>query len=330
MGPPAIPYLVRVLHGKDPTTRRGAVKALGRMGGQGKEGVDPLLKRIAREEVAVIRAEILAALKAIDGANPRVVQEFQKRLRDREPEVQDAARRALAPEPAPGDSGAAPGSAAKEGLELREAVTGRLGSPAFGMAAEVVREKRRAALIWPLRPLGETQGNELVALVFTQQAAGGWVPEGQPVNLAGGDAATRLAAALGGADKQRVVKPCGVAREQLSAHLKQWGCAFQAARKDGKDEEQARAYEELARAFSFPLVAYNDLLLKALEQGGTCSPEWVIDPACAAETCAFEHRMPDGSRGPTAGGQVVLQACGEGWVIAEVRQSPSPSPSPSP
>jgi hypothetical protein len=301
LGAVAIPFLKRSLQSKDPAQRRGAVIALGKIGEPAKETVKWLLARIAREEMAIIRAEIIRSLVRIDPAEPKVMEEFKKRLQDESSEVQEAARLALeqmekkasaarAPEPA--------ASSAPELLALRDAVAAealkRMPGVRVGLVAEVVRESRRAAVVWPAVREGKIQDENLVAMVFEQKGNDGWNPLGDPVRLSQTGAVEKLSTALGGADRQRVVQPCGVPKEKLVEYLKEWSCSFKTAVTSGKDAEAMTAYENLGKAFSFSLMAFDNRMLKNLIEGKFCDGQWSLD-------------------------QLELRSCGEGMVIGAIR-----------
>jgi hypothetical protein len=322
----AVPFLIEALQSRDPSVRRGAVAALGRIGAHAAPAKDALLRRIAREEVPPIRARILEALLAIDPGAAEVRQEFTKRLRDREEEVRDAARRALEAlspppkPPAPADAGRGP--AAEEGFALREAAAAEVEKiapgTAFGVVAEVVRENRRAIIVWPAIRAGKIIDDDRVAFVFARQGDGPWVLQAGNLLVSAQDGPEKLSAARGGADQQRLIRPCGVPRAELAAYLRAQGCAFRDALRAGEAGRAMEAYEKLTRAFSFPMAAYSDLLPKWLSQGRLCEPALVLDPACSGASCRFTL-----GEGETAEpGSAALQACGSGEVIAELGKSP--------
>ncbi|NMB74644.1 MAG: HEAT repeat domain-containing protein [Myxococcales bacterium] len=318
----AVPFLVEALQSRDPSVRRGAVTALGRIGPHAAPARDPLLRRIAREEVAPIRARILEALSAIDPGAAEVRQEFNKRLRDREEEVREAARRALESlePPKKPEAAAARAAAGEEALLLRQAAAAELEKlapgTAFGVVAEVAREDRRAVIVWPAIRDQKILDDDLVAFVFSRQGDGPWTLQAGNLLMSGKDGPARLAEALGGADKQRLIRPCGVPRAELSAHLRTQGCAFRDALRAGEAAQAVQAYEKLTRAFSFPLAAYSDFLPELLSKGGFCETVYEVDSGCAGATCRVEMRSGE----QVKASQVVLQACGGGEVIAEFQK----------
>ncbi|MBN2493342.1 MAG: HEAT repeat domain-containing protein [Deltaproteobacteria bacterium] len=325
LGPDALPYLKRTLKTAGPTTRRSVVVTLGKMGPAAKSAVPNLLSRLAREKVPIIRVEIIKALAAIDPRGAEVVAAFEKRKqRDVEADVRAAAARALesreaprAPADKPGP--AAPGEAQPERFELREAVAGVVGKKApgvsFGLIAEVIREKRRAALVWPGLKAGEILDDDVVAMVF-ERRQDGWKMLAEHGPLRGADAAGKLAEALGGADKQRVVRPCGVAQNELAAHLARWGASFAQARKDKQDARAMEAYEQLSRVFGYSLVAFDDALVEMLAHGAFDRP-WRID--CGQGTdCRAEIQGPEGEAAKRIA--IRLRPCGQGMVIGSLSQ----------
>jgi hypothetical protein len=328
VGQPAVLYVLDGLPSKDPALRRGAIITLGRIGPAAKEAIKPLLVRIAREEVALLRAEILKSLATIDPLDPQVVAEFNKRLKDQAVEVREAAQAGLAagapkPLPAPRDP-KEPGGAVPEAerLLLREAVAALLAKEkpgvSFGLVAEVIREAQRAAVVWPAIREGKVLDDDVVAYVFTRQSDGSWVLAAGNLGLSKSDGANELAKALGGADKQRVVFPCGMPRDQLFAQLNEQGCAFQKALAANKPDQAVAAYERLVQGFSFPLAVYNDMIPEGLAKGWFCENTFKVDPACGGDSCPLQTVGKD----KTESGQVVLRSCGTGVVISELRKAP--------
>lgn len=341
LGPAAVPYLMRGLNAKDPTLKRGVVICLGKIGPPAKDTVPQMLSVISREEVPVIRETILKSLAAIAPKDTRVKNEFELRLRDVDPDVRAAAQAGLdklkpppppPPKPTPKgepspeggvpDGGEQPAAPKPEFL-LRAAVQVELDKKkpgvAFGMVAEVARADCRAAIVWPAMADGKILDDDLVALVFEDQGDKGFRPLGE-VGPLGSDAPAKLSEALGGADKQRVIRPCGVARDALQAYLAEHGKAFADALAKGEAPKAMAAYEALTQAFSYTSVAYNDMLPEMLAKGGLAEP-WTID------TSAEGSRLP--VRAMVAGkpieGSLELRPCGGGVVISKLEQNP-PAP----
>ncbi len=328
LGPKAVPYLKRNLKAKDPTLRRGVVKTLGRIGPPAGETVPMLLSRISREEVAVIRADILQALARIDPKDEKVQAEFTKRLRDVDADVRAAARKGIdlleppAPEPEPEPEPMAPvepdaKEPAPSAFVLREAVRSvmekKMPGVAFGMVAEVVRADRRAAIVWPAVKDGKILDDDIVAFVFEREGEDRWELIAETGKLTGRDAASRLSEALGGADDQRVVRACGVGRDRLQAHLNEHGKAFRQGLAGGKADAAVEAYEEMTRAFSFSLAAYTEDIPEMLVNKEFETP-WKIDTARKGNRVPFEVQAGD----KTLKGELDLRPCGGGLVIGKV------------
>ena len=327
MGKDAVPYLKRMVRGTDPTMRRSVVITLGKIGPPAEEVVPVLLRRMKVEKVAVIRAEILRTLAVIAPRAPGVPEEFQKRLRDVDAEVRDAARAGLEilekpdkqPEPdarADAVDEAGPEKKKKEELMLRDAVAAELGKQgiSFGLVAEVVRASRRAAVVWPAVKEGKILDDDIVAYVFERRGKDGWELVAGNLGLSGGGGANKLAEALGGADQQRVVRPCGVPGDDLPGYLLQKAKVFQKALEDGKPEEAMVAYEELSRAFSFRKVAYDDMLPEMLIKGAFVDSPWKFQPIEGKDTCPVEVETKDGVQKAT----LHFSACGGGTVISDL------------
>jgi hypothetical protein len=330
-GAGSLPYLKRALKTTDSTMRRNATRTLARMGPVAREALPEMLMRLGREKVPLLRAELVTAMAAIDPADAGVREAFQKRLRDQDEDVRRAAQAGLdrtdpakqaKPEPAPDIS-----APFEDSLVLRESVALALqqkhpGALA-GLVAEVARAERRAAILWPAFADGKPLDDDVVAWVFSRQGASGWGLVAEVGPLRGEQASGRLAEALGGADGQRVVRPCGVPREELSAYLHTWGQAFASAQAAGRLEEAVSAYEKLSQAFAFPLVAFDDALPEMLLKGAFNQP-WKLDLSVPGELVPVEMSL--GER--VQQGQALLRPCGAGLVIAELRPSASPPPPP--
>ncbi len=324
LGEPALPYLRRNLPAPDPALRRGAVATLGKMGKPALKLVPELLKRMKVEKVAVIRAEILKALANIDPKAEGVPQEFKKRLRDMDPDVREAARAGLLklnpPKPAP--KKAAPGgeqAGRNVVYQLRAAVAEQLASSgvAFGMIAEVKREGKRAAIVWPALKGGKIVDDDIVAFVF-EKKDGKWNLASGNMKMSDSDGPARLTAALGGADKQQVVRPCGVGEEMLADFIGEHGKKFTEALAAGKDSEAVGIYEELTRAFSFSLVAYNDALPEMLAKGVFGGEGWKLEISKDKKSAAMSVQLA----GKTQTGRVQLGKCGGGMVISGFQSNP--------
>lgn len=318
LGPRAVPYLSRMIWAKDPTLRKGVVSTLARIGPDAGKAIPALLKRMKVEKVAAIRAEILYTLATIDPQAEEVKQEFTKRLRDLAPEVRVAAERGLKKlePPRPEDKHPEEGKApeAREGFALREQVAGleKMRGIGFGMVAEVVREKRRAAVVWPAIKEGKILDDDIVAFVF-EQKGGEWKLLADGIGLSKGQGANKLSEALGGTDKQKVIRECGVDRDRLAFYLEEKGKAFKQALDAGSTEESMRAYEELTRAFSFRLAAYDDMLPEMLINEAFSDPAWKTGPPVQG-LVPVEVTV----EGKTSKGKLRLGTCGGGAVISDL------------
>lgn len=326
LGKDAVPYLKRLVRGTDPTMRRSVVITLEKIGPPAAEIVPALLRRMKVEKVAVIRAAILRALAAIAPRAPGVPEEFEKRLRDVDAEVRDAAKAGLEllakpdkqPEPAEREEAADEVAAdkKKDELVLRDAVAAELGKQgvSFGLVAEVVRASRRAAVVWPALKDGKILDDDIVAYVFEQRGKDGWELVAGNLGLSGGKGANKLAEALGGADQQRVVRPCGVPRAGLAGYLQQKAEAFHQAVEAGRPAEAMSAYEQLSRAFSFRKVAYDDMLPEMLIKKAFVDSPWKFEPSDDADTCPVEVQTKEGVRK----GTLHFAACGGATVISDL------------
>jgi hypothetical protein len=335
LGTEAVPYLKRSLRFEDPTLRRGLVRTLAQIGPPAADTVPMLLSVISREKVAVIRAAILRALAAIAPRDEDVRAEFKRRLRDVDPDVRRAARAGLdkaeaaaAPqqpaEPAAGgQADAGPAVEAPRELELRGAVAEILAAEqpgvAFALVAEVERGKRRAAIVWPGMKAGRVLDDDLVAWVFERRGEDDW-RRLQQVGPLRSDAPVVLSEALGGADDQQVVRPCGVAREELASYLAEHGAAFARAREAGDGAAAMRAFEQLSRAFSFGLVAHGDQLTEMALKGAFDQP-WQIDTADPGARVPVVMRAGDES----VSGRLELRPCGGGVVIGAIEPAAAPA-----
>ncbi len=324
IGKPAIPYMKRGLRGKDPTLRRGIVVTLGMMAETAREMIPWLLRQIAVEQVANIRAEILKSLAKIDAKASGVPEEFKKRLRDQDAEVQDAAKAGLAKLVAPKPEKAKKKvekdrrkGLAQQKFALRDVLAELMKGTSFGIAAELEREDRRAAIVWQLGNTEKT-APKMMAFVFEKQREK-WVADGEGFDMLDPDAAGKLALALGGSDKQQVIRPCGVSKEKLSSYLGTRAQAFSKASEEKKDAEAVLAYEELTHAFSFRTVAFSDLLPKMLAAGTLAGSPW-----------SFEAVKDDKNswQGKQAEGKITvkfeLRPCNQGFVIANWQEKTAP------
>ncbi len=322
LGPRAVPYLSKMIWAKDPTLRKGVVSTLSRIGPDAVKAVPALLKRMKVEKVAAIRAEILYTLAEIDPRAEGVKAEFTKRLRDLAAEVRVAAQRGLKrlEQPEPGDvEKGAPGGAkpeeaeVKEGFVLRESVAEieKMQGIGFGIVAEVVREKRRAAVVWPAIKDGKILDDDIIAFVY-ERTGGDWRLAAGNIGLSSGQGANKLSEALGGADKQKVIRECGVERDKLAAYLEEKGKAFREALAAGDADSAVRAYEELTRAFSFRLAAYDDMLPEMLINQAF-EPAWKLD-------LSTKGLVPVDAtiKGKPVKGKLRLGSCGGGTVISDL------------
>jgi hypothetical protein len=317
LGPRAVPYLSKMVWAKDPTLRKGVVATLARIGSDAGEAIPTLLKRMKVEKVPAIRVEILVTLAAINPKAEGVKEEFTKRLKDLAPEVRVAAERGLkkleAPEPEEKKPDEPAKPVEKEGFALREEIAKleKLQGIGFGLVAEVVREKRRAAVIWPAIKDGKILDDDIVAFVY-ERSGGEWKLAAGNIGLSSGQGANKLSEALGGADKQKVIRECGVDRDKLALYLEEKGKAFKEALAAGEAASAVQAYEELTRAFTFRLAAYDDMLPEMLINQAF-EPAWKIGTA-AKGLFPVEATI----KGKPVKGWLRLGACGGKTVISDL------------
>jgi hypothetical protein len=327
LGPPALPYLERALASKDPAVRQGVVGALGKMGPTAQDVVPQLLKGISRENIVAIRAEILKALQAIAPDAPGVPEEFKKRLRDIDPEVREIARQALerleqkrepaktvapvAPEKKFGDEGMT--------FELRQAVANEIAQAKpgadFALIAEVARGAKRAVVVWPGIKNGSLQDGDIVAYVFERGAANTWHKAAGPLKLSvAGAGSVSLAEALGGADGQQVIRPCGVPRATLAEYLTQHAKALKDALSAHKVPEAIAAYEDFLKAFSFSLAAFSATIPELLIKGAFDTPLQLtaLQTSDSAVVTITIDKKPQNV-------QVSIRPCGGNWVVTEFK-----------
>jgi hypothetical protein len=318
LGPRAVPYLSKMVWAKDPTLRKGVVATLARIGPDARDAIPTLLKRMKVEKVVAIRAEILFALAAIAPQAEGVKEEFTKRLRDMAVEVRAAAERGLKKLEPPTPEEQKPDQAGESGEKAEFVLRGevskieKMQGVGFGLVAEVVREKRRAAVVWPAVKSGKILDDDIVAFVF-EQAGGEWKLVAGNIGLSGGPGANKLSEALGGADKQRVIRECGVDRDKLAVYLEEKGKGFKEALASGRVDEAVTAYEELTRAFSFRLVAYDDMLPEMLINEAFSDPPWKIELKEKGPV-PVEIQV----KGKKAQGRLRLGTCGGGTVISDL------------
>jgi len=194
----------------------------------------------------------------------------------------------------------------------RDRIEARFPGKTIGIAAEVELGDLRAAIVWPMLEGGGFVDDEIVAIAFTRDGPRGrWRPYGEAITLSSGDGRQALRLLLGG-EALVVDRRCGIAKEALVDHLNAQLAAFKVAYAGGDPAAAVRAYEQLARAFSFELVAYDDVL-----------PEWLIAtttdggisldlrPGDNGEWYAVEVHLGD----QVERGRVPLVRCGDGWVL---------------
>ena len=322
VGKEGLPFIKRGITANDPTLRRGTIITLGKMGEQAKDLAPNMLKRMAVEEVSVIRAEILKSLALIDPRASGVPEEFKKRLRDQDAEVREAAQAGLEllkppkKKPVVKKEDKPKKIVQAEAYALREVVAEQLKDKgvAFGIVAEVVREDKRAAIVWPAVKEGKILDDDLIAYVF-EKKKDKWILAQGNIGMSKSDGPNKLAEALGGADKQRVVRPCGVERDKLATFLEEKGKGFNEALAAGKADEVVKAFEELTRAFSFRLVAYDDMLPEMLINNAFADPAWKIEAAAGKKSVKVEITV----KGKTQSGTLQLGNCGGGTVISNLK-----------
>ena len=182
----------------------------------------------------------------------------------------------------------------------------------FGLIAEVIREKRRAAVVWPAVKEGKILDDDIIAFVF-EQTGGEWKLAAGNIGLSAGQGANKLSEALGGADKQKVIRECGVDRDKLAFYLEEKGKGFKEALAAGNADQAMKAYEELTRAFSFRLVAYDDMLPEMLINEAFSDPAWKMDTK-AKGLVPVEVQV----KGKTTKGKLRLGTCGGEAVISDL------------
>jgi hypothetical protein len=191
----------------------------------------------------------------------------------------------------------------------REAIAARFPGATIAVTAQVNLRDRQAAVVWPALRGDAVVDADIVAVAFQRQGLR-WLPIGEVVALSRSGGREALAALLGG-EKFIVDRPCGVARDELIDHVKGSIDAFAAAQRRGDEETAVAAYEALALAFAFEVVAFDDLLT-----------EWLIASASEAELevqllpgdgdwLDIEVRRSD----RTQSGRLPLVRCSGGWAI---------------
>jgi hypothetical protein len=327
LGPPALPYLQRALASKDPAVRQGVVGVLAKMGPVSKELVPQMQKLISHESVAAIRAEILKAFLEIAPDAPGVPEEFRKRLRDIAPEVAEIARQALerleqkkepvktvapvAPEKKFGDEGMT--------FELRQVVANEIARTKpgadFALIAEVARGAKRAAVVWPGIKDVTLHREDIVAYVFERGAGNTWVNATGPLKLSiAGAGPAALAEALGGADGQQVIRPCGVPRATLAEYLNQNAKAIKDALSTRKVPEAITAYENLLKAFSFSLAAFSPTIPEMLIAGAFDAP-LQLNALQTGDSTSIPITIDKKPRNV----QISIRPCGGNWVVTEFK-----------
>jgi hypothetical protein len=321
-GAVAVPYLKKLLNSTDPTMRRGVVLTLGKIGPPAKSIIPSLLARMAREEVGVIRGEILKSLIAIDLKSPQVIAELKKRQRDVEVDVRKIAKSGLRALTAPVEKKEDKQQAlAKQEMDksflLREVLTAQFKEKgiSFGLIAEVARESKRAAIVWPAIKEGKVIDDDIVAYVFERKDGKDWTLSQADIGLSVKEGPNRLADALGGADKQRVVKPCGVAKNDLGSYMSNQAKLFKEALNNGKADEAVLAYEELTKAFSFRLAAYDDAIPEMLINEIIINPSWKMTVADQGNSALIEVER-EGTKSKV---NLDLRACDDGWAIVNIK-----------
>ena len=301
LGEPAFPYLKRALAGNDPAVKRGSIIALSRMGKKARPMVPVLLRVLRREKIDALRAEILRALLVIDPGDPRVVETFKKRLRDRAEQVRDLAAKGLeAGKPKP-EGKKKEDVAGRKRFALRREIGDRLGGKPFALVAELHREELRLAVVWIPNPAGKSQ---MQALLF-RKTSDGWRPEGEPVGVPAEGGTELFSKMLEGHDKQVLVKPCGVEKSRITAHLADTLRRLQQARQAGDAASMAAAFEKLSVAVSY----------RALVLGGI-GERMLAEKALAdgVKDAAFEEHGQAIVLGKY--GTMQLVPCGDGVAIA--------------
>ncbi|MEZ4383495.1 MAG: hypothetical protein R3A79_19350 [Nannocystaceae bacterium] len=191
----------------------------------------------------------------------------------------------------------------------REAIAARFPGTLIAVTAQVNYRDRQAAVVWPAIRGDAVVDEDVVAVAFQRQGLR-WLPIGEVVALSRSGGREALAALLGG-EKFVVDRACGVPREQLIDRVHGSIRAFADAQRRGDEETAVAAYEALAAAFTFEVVAFDSLL-----------SEWLIASASEAELevvltpgdgdwLDIEVRRAD----RTQSGRLPLVRCAGGWAI---------------
>jgi len=114
------------------------------------------------------------------------------------------------------------------------------------------------------------------------------------------------------------VRPCGVAEGKLADFLGERGKQFKDALAAGKDGDAVRIYEELTRAFSFRLAAYDDTLPEMLTKGAFGGPGWKLEISKDKKSATVSMQL--GGKAQT--GTVQLGKCGGGTIISGFPPNP--------
>lgn len=317
----ALPYLKKGLTSRDPAVATWVARTVGKIGPLAKPLVPIMLSRVSLEEVPGIRQALLDALQQVAPLDEPVQAEFTKRLRDVDPDVRASAQRGLdlaKPAPPPEVAQVPP---REETLELRAAIATVLEAmrpgTTFAEVAEIVRGERRAAILWPAK--GAVLEGAPIALVFEKKPLGkDWEKIGEIGSLRESGAPLRLSEALGGTDAQRVVRSCGVERDQIGSFVETHGTALEQHLLKGELPEAMAAFEQLSRAFAFSALAYGSLFSE-LQNGKAFTAPWTLDSG-TAERVPVKLTL----KGQPVERMLEFQACGTGVVIAGLREKSAP------
>ncbi len=204
-------------------------------------------------------------------------------------------------------------------FELRQAVTNEIArtNPGanFALIAEVSRGAKRAAVGWQGIKNGSLHDDDMVAFVFERGVANAWIKAAGPLKLSvAGAGSAALAEALGGADGQQVIRPCGAPRATLAEYLTQNAKAVKDALSAHKVPEAVAAYEDLLKAFSFPLAAFSATVPEMLIKGAFDAP-LQLDALQTADSTTVTITIDKKPQNV----QVSIRPCGGKWVVTEFK-----------
>jgi hypothetical protein len=312
MGEASIPYLKPALKANDPAIRRRVVITLGKLGAVAKNVTGDLLRRLSFEKAPIIRESILEALIQIDPSNPVVQAGFRKRLKDDDMDVRRVAQKGLdaikPKEPEKKRHKAIP--VPMEKMVLRKELISRLNEQPFALLAEVSRGNRRAAIVYLLTTTSFSL--QPVAFVFEKKEDKSWsfLEKTKPFSDHG--SSSLLSRALGGSDRQRVIRPCGVEADGLVEHVSQHGKTLALAVAAGELSKASESLEQLGKSFSFSLLVYEQVLSDLL-MNQAFEVKWQL---ASSEKSAIYVTMT--SKGKRRKARLFLGPCGQGVMVVKI------------